>query len=307
MRQAVLLDTDIGGDFDDANALLLLAALEDVELVAVTTVGAGGSASKRARLAAHVLRTVGAVEVPVHAGLDRPLVPNPILDRLAADHVLNGYTDEMAGAPVADLHAVDALIDAAAARGSALTLICIGALTNVAGAIRRAPDVMRTVGRIVCMGGAFRTQFREANVAIDPEAAALVFGSGIPVAAVGVEEARRSVVPLSAYDEPAFRRSEIGALYAAMAARYRAAYGAEQVVLYDVTAAAAAVRGDWFSFAPRRVAVELAGTYTRGVTVVEQDHFFNALPDATSIAVVEDHDASAVAELFRREVLERAW
>jgi purine nucleosidase len=305
-RPRILLDTDIGGDFDDANALALLAVLEGIDLVAVTTVGAGGSALHRARLASHLLAAAGREDVPVHAGIDRPIAGDPVLSRLAPDHILNGYVEEMAGARVSAVHAVDALVAAAETWGPSLVLVCIGALTNVAAAFQRAPEVMRRIGRLVFMGGAFASQFREANVAIDPEAAALVFASGVPVVAVGVEEARRSALPLAAYADPAFARSPLGSVLAAMASRYRAAYRTERVVLYDVTTAAAAVRPDWFSFAQVRVAVELAGTHTRGCTVVEQDEFFNAVAGAVPIGVAQDHDAAAVAELFRREVLERA-
>jgi inosine-uridine nucleoside N-ribohydrolase len=90
----VLLDTDVGGDVDDANALDLLVGLPDVELVAVTTVGAGVDAVKCGRLASYILPLAGRPDVPVHAGIDRPMVSTPKLEARAADMILNWIPSE---------------------------------------------------------------------------------------------------------------------------------------------------------------------------------------------------------------------
>ena len=166
---------------------------------------------------------------------------------------------------------------------------------------------MRRIGQIVMMGGAYWTQHREANVTIDPEAADTVFRSGIPITAIGFEEARRTTVPLSTYEEAPFAGSPLGALYRAMAAGYSRAYGTESAVLYDVTAACVAVRPHWFTFEEVRVGVELHGRLSRGMTVVERDPVFNAVPDAVPLRIVNDHDADAVLRLFSETVLQGAW
>src|SRR3712207_3021789 len=72
----LVLDTDIGGDFDDANALALLLVSGEVELIAVTAVGAGASAFRRAQVAKGMLTAAGRADVPVYAGADGPAVPN---------------------------------------------------------------------------------------------------------------------------------------------------------------------------------------------------------------------------------------
>ncbi len=303
----VLLDTDVGGDFDDANALAFLSGMNDVEIVAVTTVGAGGQAVKRARLASRILRLAGKPSVPVYAGYDHPMMRNPVLESLNADIILNGYEESMVDADISDMHAVDAILELAERYGPDLTIIGIGAATNIATAVGRGIETMKQVGRVVLMAGAFRRQFREANVAIDPEAAQIVLESGMRITAVGMEEASRSQLPLSVYTEAPFVRSLLGSLFAAMAHRYAKAYRTDKVTLYDVTAVAAAVHPELFELETLRAAVELRGAFTRGMTVVEQDQFFNSAPGSRPVTVVRDHDARAVLDLFTTVVLHGAW
>ena len=301
----VALDTDIGGDFDDANALALVLASPELELVAVTTVGAGASARRRAAVARHLLATAGRADVPVHAGADEPLVHNPVLAGLSPDHCLNAWEPSMGTGEDVPVDAPDALVRLAREHGADLTLLCLGAMTNVAAAIRRDPVAMGRLGGIVAMSGAFRVQLREANVAIDPEAADVVYRSGIPLRLVGYEEASRASLPLSAYqDDDA--ASPTAAALARMAGRYGVVYGVREVRLYDVTAVAVALRPSWFAVRRMEVAVELDGAVTRGMTVVHADPYFNQVPGGTPVDVVVDGDPDRVVELFRSRVLDAA-
>jgi inosine-uridine nucleoside N-ribohydrolase len=138
-RMKLVLDTDIGGDFDDANALALLLGSSEVELIAVTAVGAGASAALRAQVAKGMLAAAGLEDVPVYAGADGPDVPSDVLQDLSPEHCLNAWSDRFSDLRVEDVDAADALIALAEEHGPDLTLLCIGALTNVAEAIRRSP------------------------------------------------------------------------------------------------------------------------------------------------------------------------
>lgn len=295
----VVLDTDIGGDFDDINALLLLCASPEVELVAVTTVGAGASAVKRAQVAKTFLARAGRPEVPVFAGYDQPERPNSVLSSLSPEHCLNAWTAEMADAVVEPIHAAEALPRLAA---DDVQLLSIGAMTNIAAAIRGDDAAMHRFGGVVAMGGAFRSQLREANVVIDPEAADTVYRSGIPLRTVGVEEASKSTLPLSAYGALEGRSSTLS-LLADAARRYAAAYRTDKVTLYDVTAVAALLRPEWFRFESLTVAIELVGAASRGMTIVETDPLFNSVPHGTTVSVAVESDPELIAELFRNRVL----
>jgi inosine-uridine nucleoside N-ribohydrolase len=127
------------------------------------------------------------------------------------------------------------------------------------------------------------------------------------ITAVGVEEASKSTLPLSVYEQEPFCRSSLGALFSSMARRYSDAYRTAIVTLYDVTAVAAAVRPEWFELESLRVAVELEGEVTRGMTVVEQDTYFNSVPGSRLLAVVRGHDDGAVLDLFTTAVLQGEW
>ena len=298
----LVLDTDIGGDFDDANALALLLASPEVDLVAITAVGAGASAVRRAQVAKAMLTAAGRPDVPVHAGADGPAVRNEVLDSLSPEHCLNAWHEGLAGLWVERTDAADALIALAERHGPDLTALCIGALTNVADAIRRNPQAMARVGEIVAMSGAFRTQHREANAAIDPEAADTVYRSGIPLRLIGFEEAARSSLDLGEY-QAAATASPVAAMLADLAAVYGRAYRTTDVTLCDVTAVCALLHPEWFAFLGAKVAVELHGSVTRGMTVAETDPFFNRVPTASPVSIAVDGRPNLVLSLFRSRVL----
>ncbi|MFC0680496.1 nucleoside hydrolase [Lysobacter korlensis] len=298
----LVLDTDIGGDFDDANALALLLAAPEPDLVAVTTVGAGASAHRRAQVAKAMLMDAGRGDVPVHAGADSPAVRNEVLDSLSPEHCLNAWEKGLAGMTVEQADAADAVITLAQRHGADLVLLCIGALTNVAEAIRRNPQAMARVGEIVAMSGAFHTQHREANAAIDPEAADTVYRSGIPLRLVGFEEAARARLDLDAY-RAAATASPVAAMLAKLAAVYAEAYRTTEVTLCDVTAVAAVLHPEWFTFQSAKVAVELNGSVTRGMTIAEADPFFNRVPSGSAVSIAADGRPDLVLDLFRTRVL----
>lgn len=204
-------------------------------------------------------------------------MPNEVLDSLSPEHCLNAWSDAVDSMRVESADAADALIALAEQHGAELTLLCIGALTNVAEAIRRNPDSMARLGEIVAMSGAFRTQHREANAAIDPEAADTVYRSGIPLRLVGFEEAAGSRLALDDYANPG-AATPLTAMLTELATVYCVAYGTTDVTLCDVTAVCAALHPEWFEFRPATVAVELHGTVARGLTLVEADAFFNRVP-----------------------------
>ena len=184
----ILLDTDIGDDIDDAFALALCARMQSLELVGVTTVFR--NTADRAQLVARLTEDCGKT-VPIVAG-ERLPIKEPIHvfnkdDATAPElqHVCQ-WSDAYADYPVNE-GAVDYIIDMVKQYGSELTIVPIGPMTNIARAIQKAPEVMRTVGSIVEMGGWFTNYVPEWNILCDPEAADIVWSSGIPVYAVGLD------------------------------------------------------------------------------------------------------------------------
>lgn len=196
----IILDTDIGTDVDDAMALSLALALPALDVVGVTTVHA--DAPLRAKIARSLLQLVGRGDVPVIAGASIPLaMPLPEnfiwmprlrghegVDILPAEELV-GTSDLSAGAD----DAAHFIIEQAAARKGELSLVTVGALTNVGRALQIEPRLADWICEITLMGGTvFAERFPwppmlEVNLNADPLASQLVFASGIPLTIVPME------------------------------------------------------------------------------------------------------------------------
>lgn len=172
----VVLDTDIGGDIDDAFALALILDSPELDLQAVTTVS--GDAQARARIAAKMLWVAGRRGVPVAAGAGS--APSPMPQAQWAE----GFTSpELLSEPAV------ALMKTAIDRGHGATvLMAIGPLTNVAALLREHPEEKQKIRRIVLMGGSIARGYypnsgptNEYNIAADAAAAQTVFASGVPI------------------------------------------------------------------------------------------------------------------------------
>ncbi len=172
----IILDTDIGGDVDDAYALALFAALPSVKLMAVTT--AYGETGKRVPLAAKLLKVMGQPGVPVAAGRSGEAKVGPQCDWAA------GFRSRS----MVKKSAVELMRGIIKANPGEVTLVAIGALTNVADLITQHPEVKPQIKGLVIMGGAARVGYNnqppavpECNIVCDPAAARIVFAAGLPL------------------------------------------------------------------------------------------------------------------------------
>jgi purine nucleosidase len=193
MREAIIIDTDPGQD--DAVALLLAFASRDrLDLRAITTVAGNVPVAQTTANALRLRDLAGAeaASVPVHAGAERPLLfPLETAEFVCGPDGLAGADLPPPASAIAPRHAVEAIIALCrAAPDDGITLCPLGPLTNLALAVRLAPDILPKVKRIVLMGGALglgnMTPAAEFNVHVDPHAAAIVFGCGRPIVMMGL-------------------------------------------------------------------------------------------------------------------------
>lgn len=203
--QRIILDTDIGTDVDDAMALALALASPELELLGVTTVH--GDAPFRARIARRLLALAGREDVPVVAGASLPLaMPLPEnfhwMPRLRG-HEGVGFLEETDLIHTANIGASDPepasggaarfIVETAARFPGELSLVAIGALTNVARALRLEPRLAGQLRGLTLMGGTVDTDrfpwppMLETNLNADPLAAEIVFASGLPLTVVPME------------------------------------------------------------------------------------------------------------------------
>ena len=186
MTGPMIIDTDPGQD--DAVAILLaLAAGLDVR--AITAVAGNVPVAQGAANAIRVCGLAGRQDVPVHSGAAGPLlVPLQTAEFVCGPDGLAGAVLPPPGRDVAAEHGALAIVRLA--RAERLTICALGPLTNLALALRLAPDIAGRIERIVLMGGAMglgnMTPAAEFNIYVDPHAAAIVLDAGIPVTMFGL-------------------------------------------------------------------------------------------------------------------------
>ncbi|MHB9034522.1 MAG: nucleoside hydrolase [Anaerolineae bacterium] len=193
MRPEILLDTDIGGDVDDALALALALRSPEIHLALITTVFA--DSVLRARIARKIVSLANIVGIPVVAGCNLPLLRRyiPTLDgHEGRDLIL----DDEDGLPITPGYAVDHLVTHIMEAAEPPILVTIGPLTNVALALVKEPAIAKRVREVVIMGGyVYPAQFAghifpprtDYNLVADPEAARLVLEAGWPITLVPIE------------------------------------------------------------------------------------------------------------------------
>lgn len=189
----VILDTDIGSDIDDALALALALKSDEIDLVGVTTVY--GDTKVRGHIAKRLINLTNQ-QVKVYPGIETTLLNNrPIW---MAGHEGDDLTFTEADYDLESKHAVDFIIETIMNNPGEITLIGIGPLTNIAMAIIKEPKIVEHVSEVLIMGGITRLgsigtspealkRPTEHNITSDPEAASVVYSSGMPLTMVGLD------------------------------------------------------------------------------------------------------------------------
>ncbi len=271
----VVLDVDTG--VDDACALLLAALHPGLDLRGVTCVGGNAPLREVVANTLTVLDTCGREDVPVAAGAAVPLL-EPFAD---ARHVHGqdgmGDLDWHKSARVPDeRHAVELLRDLLTDAPEPMTLVPLAPLTNIALLLRTYPEVARGLARVVFMGGAAQvgnaTASAEFNVFHDPEAAAVVLDAcaelGVPVTMYGLDV---FYGPRVSRDRVRDHLTDAGP--AGLAARLidfqSERFGDADATIGDAGAVCAVLDPEGVSTTRLPVRVELAGTWSRGRTIVD--------------------------------------
>jgi purine nucleosidase/non-specific riboncleoside hydrolase len=314
MVRKFILDTD--GGVDDVQALLMLIAAGRTPDAITTVFGnVGLDAATRNILA--VLAVGGAGDVPVHKGAARPLT-QPIIDAkyIHGEDGLGGAPRPTQTAQPASEDAVGFLVSslrAAAAGGDKIDLLMIGPLTNLALALRVAPDIVGGIGQLTIMGATVygrgnTTPAAEFNIYADPEAAAIVFGA----------EIETLVAPWEPCVTHYMTGAEVDAMFAALpdcfekqfslalahhARQTNIGYGGEDHFRFvDPLAAAAVIEpGIVTKTIEASIDVALAPGITRGMTVVDPSGRLGT----PKVTVIEEARIERLVALYQRSVAYR--
>jgi inosine-uridine nucleoside N-ribohydrolase len=297
----VILDCDPG--HDDMVAIVLAAADPRVDLLAITTVAGNGTLERTTHNARAVCSLAGIRDVPIAAG-----APGPLVGRLrTAAHVhgesgLEGAALPQPDVPLANEHAVSLMARLLRESPEPVTLVPTGPLTNVALLLRTWPDLLPRVREVVLMGGSLGAgnvePLAEFNVFVDPEAADVVFSSGLPVTMCGLNVTHQALATdvvmdrLRALGTP-LAETVVG-LLGFFRDRYRELWGLEAPPVHDPVAVARVIDPALVRCEDAHVAVELHGTHTRGATVCDRFGVRGLAPNAK---VALELDAAGFWEL----------
>jgi inosine-uridine nucleoside N-ribohydrolase len=288
----ILLDCDPG--HDDVVAIMVAARFG--RLLGITTV-AGNAPLDKTTYNACVVRDMVRLGVPVHSGAVRPVLAEPH----PADFVHGASGLDGADLPPPDrgpdgTDAVGFIVETCRANPG-LRVVATGPLTNVALALRAAPDLADHLGGISVMGGGSfgnRTGAAEFNIWADPEAAAIVFSSGAPMTMAGLDVTHQFLVTpdrIADVDAIGGRLAAVlGDLFRFFAATYiRRHDHIAGAALHDPLAVMAVTHPQLFTSAQLHVTIETRGEHTRGMTVIDRRGLKERpAPNCTVLETVDD-------------------
>lgn len=191
----LILDLDTG--VDDALAIAYALGSPEVELIGITGTYGNVLLDQGVRNALAITDLLVHPEVGVYKGLPHSSTTDSfeVLEISKFIHGANGIGDvsipDSNREPQSE-PAVDFIIDAAKTYGKELVYVPTGPMTNIAAALRKAPEIKDEIGRIVLMGGALTVcgnvnAWEEANISQDPDAADYLFRSGAPATMIGLD------------------------------------------------------------------------------------------------------------------------
>ncbi len=188
------IDTDTASD--DAVALVMALRWPDVDVVGISLVAGNVPVEQGLKNALYSVQVSTKKHIPVYVGCAKPLLrPIEFATWFHGPDGMGGMNYPDAAQKPESKHAIDALIDTVKANPGEITLVTLGPLTNIATALTRAPEIAQLIPRCVIMGGAANvvgnvTPAAEYNIWVDPEAASIVFHSGMNMEMAGWELCR---------------------------------------------------------------------------------------------------------------------
>ncbi|USG64329.1 nucleoside hydrolase [Brevibacillus ruminantium] len=264
----VIIDVDTG--IDDALALSYAVHSPALEVLGVTTTFGNIAVEEATRNTLQILELLGASQIPVYPGASRPLF-RELKEKAKLFHGENGLGNIELDRPqtaAKDVRASSFMIAQAKQHPGEVTIITVGSLTNLAAAIMAEPKLVDLVERVVVMGGAVtvpgnRTPVAEANICAAPEAASLVFQSGIPVTLVGLDVTMQTLLTrehLQAWRELG---THVSRSFADMCEFYMNAYAqvgnVKGCALHDPLAVGVVIDPTFVKATPMHVAVDTSG------------------------------------------------
>jgi purine nucleosidase len=270
-------------------AILLAHGNPEVELLAITTVAGNQTLDKTTLNARRVCTVAGITDVPIAPGCDRPLMRQLVTaSEIHGESGLDGPSFGEPTVPLSDRHAVDLIVDLVMSSDGDITLVPTGPLTNIAMALRHEPGLASRVREVVLMGGSYtrgnQTPAAEFNIAVDPEAAAMVFEAGWPLTMVGLDLTHQALATQVVSDRIAALGTPVSQMVVDLLTFFRNTNkeesGFDAPPVHDPCAVARVIRPDLVRCVDAFVAIETKGQWTSGMTVTDFRGTFHHRPNA---------------------------
>lgn len=300
-KRPIIIDTDPG--IDDALALAIALFSEELDVRLITTV-AGNVSLENVTLNTLRLLNFYGKDVPVAKGAAKPL----IVDFVDASNVhgktgMEGYEfPEPKTELLLKENAVNAMYRVIMESPEPITLVPIATLTNIALLFAVYPEVKEHIREIVMMGGSAsrgnKGVMSEFNIATDPEAAQMVFQSGVPIVMAGLDVGLKALV-LPEDSEEIKTMGKVGDMAYHLFKKYRGGSFNTGLKMYDSCAIAYLLCPELYTVEETYVGVELHGTMTAGCTVVDLKGYLHKKPNAK---VCMDIDGEKFREWFKASI-----
>ncbi len=299
-RIPVIIDCDPG--LDDVIALIMAFASEKLDVKGVTVVAGNQTLKKVGDNALKVLSYIG-VNVPVAVGSEFPLVKTLITaGEVHGEDGIGGVVLPESNLKLDSRHAIDLIANILKNSKEKITIIATGPLTNIGLFLRRYPELKNKIERISLMGGSVGfgnvTPSAEFNIFIDPEAADIVFKSGIPITMVGLNATQKAIFNMEDIKRIKSQNGKIAELVSQMLENlynYHRLDGMEGCYLHDPVAVCAVTNPEILKTELLNVDIELKGQYTTGMTVVD---IYNRLNKIGNADVTMEIDKNAYVDLI---------
>lgn len=271
----VIIDCDPG--HDDMMAIMLATASEEIDLLGVTTVAGNQTGDKTFENVLRILTLINE-EIPVARGADKPLLRELVTaPEFHGQSGLDGAKLPEPAIQPLDSDAVDFIINMLEESLERIVLVPTGPLTNIAMVLLKNPAIKAKIDRIVLMGGGMHdsnvTPASEFNIYVDPEAAKIVFESGVPITMVGLDVTNRALMSFKEIESIIKTNgaisSKVGPLLKFFANANKNIFGLNGAPIHDALAIAAVIDPTVIETKFLNVQVEVAGYLTRGATVVD--------------------------------------
>lgn len=293
----IIIDAAPGQD-DAIGLMMALSSPDELEVVGITVVASRVPLDIALHNTRRVCEIAGRYDIAIHGGCDAPLSrPRVDLQRPDVDIGLDGYDGPAPAVAVQAGHAVDFIVDTLRqAEERAVTICCLGPLTNLATALRQAPELAARLNEVVIAAGSnFElgniTPVAEANAWVDPEAVAEVLASGVNCVIFPLDVAHRMIATparLAELRELGRYPAEAAAAWAdSMVRLYAERFGADGMPLHSICVIGFILRPYLFTGRRLNIEVETRSDLTRGATVVDWWGMTSRPPNALFMSQVD--------------------